>query len=220
MVAYWKTHGIKRVYGLLVNSVDGQMKSQAFKTAAPDFGGEYNDSLLDSNGTDFRGVIARAREANPQVILITGQGTSTEAATVKQVREMGVNAPIWSIGQAYASKNFRDRVGAYAEGMVMGGIYLDENAPSARGFVRAYRSQLGFHPGYPAGEFYDIIKMFAYAIDRVGYSGEVIRNAIASLRSFPTVFGGTVTMGADHYTQFSNAGLWRVHNGDLVRLTA
>lgn len=219
MVRYWKSHGMKRIYALLTNSNDGQMKADALKTLVQGFGGSFDVSLLDADGTDFRGAIARARDTNPDVILITGQGSSTEATTVKQVREMGMKTPIWSIGQSYASNNFRDAIGPYAEGMVTGGIYLDPDAASSRPFVRRYREQLGYHPGYPAGEDYDIIKMFAYAINRVGYNGELIRGVIASLKAFPTIFGGTVSMGSDHYTQFSNAGLWQVQKGTLVRLS-
>jgi hypothetical protein len=64
---------------------------------------------------------------------------------------------------------------------------------------------------------YDIIRMYANAIGRGGYEGEAIRNNIASLKGVPSVFGGTITMGADHYTIPAAVGLWRADHGKLVK---
>jgi branched-chain amino acid transport system substrate-binding protein len=217
MQAYWKAHNIKRVYGLLTNSAIGTLQSARLKSAVAEIGGEYGEALIDPNATDFRGSIARARDANADVVIITGQGSTVEANAIKQVKEMGLKAQIWSFGQNYTSKAFHDAVGPYGEGMILGGLYLDPNVSNK--FARAFRAKVGYIPAYIHGEVYDIIKMFAYAIDKVGYNGEAMRGAIATLKGVPSVLGGTITMGPDHYSEFGAAGLWQVKAGKLVRIS-
>jgi branched-chain amino acid transport system substrate-binding protein len=219
MVNYWKANGTKRIYGLLANSSLGAIQSPALKAKVAELGGEYAESLLDPNQTDFRGVLERVRAANPQVVMLTGQGSTTEANAIKQMRELGINAQVWAFSNVYTVKSFRDAVGPYSEGLVFAGINLDPNNPISNPFVRKYRSALGFIPAYPAGECYDIIRMFAYAIGKGGYNAEAIRNVIANLKGEVTsVLGNKIMMGSDHYSVFSNAALWRVKAGKLVKL--
>jgi branched-chain amino acid transport system substrate-binding protein len=217
MTAYWKAHNVKHVYGLLTNSAIGALQSSKLKTVVADSGADYAEALLDPNGTDFRGAITRARDAGAQVILITGQGTTVEANCVKQIKELGLNAQIWSFGQNYTSKAFHDAVGPYAEGMILGGLYLDPNVSNK--FARTFRDKVGYIPAYIHGEVYDIIKMFAFAIGKAGYNGEAIRSAIATMKGVPSVLGGTITMGPEHYSEFGATGLWQVKAGKLVRVS-
>jgi hypothetical protein len=79
---------------------------------------------------------------------------------------------------------------------------------------------VGYVPSYPSGEAYDIIQIFAYAIRKSSYNGEAIRNVIVSLKGVPSVLGGTIAMGPDHFTEFTTAGFFQVRNGKLVRLSA
>jgi hypothetical protein len=41
---------------------------------------------------------------------------------------------------------------------------------------------VGYPPGYPAGESYDIVRIYAAAIAKTSYSGPAIREFIANLR--------------------------------------
>jgi ABC-type branched-subunit amino acid transport system substrate-binding protein len=197
----------------------GQLQSPALRAMVAEMGGEYGEAMLDPASIDYRGAIARARETNPEVLMITGQGSTAESVVVKQAREMGMTTPVWAFSAAYQGKAFRDALGPYGEGMVMGGIYLDPNDPVTKPFAKSYRAELGYIPGYPVGEFYDDVKILAHVIGTVGYDAEAIRAALTTLKGVPSVLGGTITMGPDHYTRFSNLGLWKVKAGKLVRLT-
>ncbi len=219
MAAYWKAHGIKRIYGLLTNSGLGQLQSTALRAKVQEIGGTYDEARLDPNTTDFRGVITRARDADPQIVMLTGQGTGLEANAIKQIRELGMSTPIWSFAQSYDSKSFRDAVGPYGEGMIAGGLHLDPNLPAANAFARSYRAAMGYLPGYAAANIHDVVRIFAYAIGKAGYNGPAIREVVATLKGFPSTLGGTITMGPDHYTEFSSAGLSQVRGGKLVRLS-
>jgi branched-chain amino acid transport system substrate-binding protein len=215
MTAYWKAHGVKRIYGLLTNSAIGQIQSTALRAAVQSIGAEYGEALLDPDATDFRGPVTRAQDFNAEVVMITGQGSTIEAIAIKQVRELSLRAQIWSFGQNYTSKAFHDAVGPYGEGMILGGLYLDPNVSNA--FARRYRAEVGYIPAYIAGEWYDIVKIFASAIERAGYDGPAMRDAIANLRGLPSVLGGTITMGPNHYSEFAAAGLRQVKAGKLVK---
>ena len=100
--------------------------------------------------------------------------------------------------------------------MIFGGLNVSERL--AQQFRRDYRDKAGFLPGYVSGEVYDMVHMLAYAIERGGYTGEGIRNALAGLRGVPSVLGGTIAMGDDHYTTISSVALWQVKSGTLVKL--
>ena len=61
--------------------------------------------------------------------------------------------------------------------------------------------------------------MFAWAIRKNGYDGPAIRDAVAALHGeVPSVFGGTLTMGPDHYTVASSVALWLVRRGVQVNV--
>jgi branched-chain amino acid transport system substrate-binding protein len=216
MLEYWKTHHITRIYGFLSNTAIGLLQSAALKKGVPENGGTYDETLLEPDATDLRGQVERARAANAEVIILTGQGAAVEALAVKTIRELGMKTQIWAFGQSYTSKVYHDAVGPYGEGLVMGGLYLDPNVSNA--FARKFRSAVGYIPAYISGEWYDIVKMYAYAINKAGYNGPAIRDAIATLKGVPSVLGGTITMGPDHYSEFGAAGLWLVKAGKLVRL--
>lgn len=216
---YWRAHRIKRVYGLLTNSAPGLQKSAALRALVAEIGGEYGEGLLDLAATDYRGVVARAKEMSPDVLVTDGQGSTAEALVIRQAREMGVTTPVWTLSAAYQGKAFRDLLGPYGEGMIMAGIVLDPNDPASNPFARAFRAQLGYIPGYPVGELYDDVTILAYVIGKVGYDADAIAAALATLKGVPSVLGGTITMGPDHYTRFSRLGLWKVKAGKLVRLT-
>jgi len=74
-------------------------------------------------------------------------------------------------------------------------------------------------PGYQPAEAYDIIKLFAYAIGRSSYNDEAIRNVLAVVKGVPSVRGGTITMGADHYTVGEAASLWQARGNREVKIT-
>jgi branched-chain amino acid transport system substrate-binding protein len=216
MLDYWKTHHVMRVYGFLTNSAIGLLQSAALKKGVPQYGGTYDEALLEPDATDLRGPVERARAANADVIILTGQGAAVEALAVKTIREQGLKSQIWAFGQSYTSKVYHDAIGPYGEGLVMGGLYLDPNVSNA--FARRFRAAVGYIPAYISGEWYDIVKMYAYAINKAGYNGPAMREAIATLKGVPSVLGGKITMGADHYSEFGAAGLWLVKAGKLIRL--
>jgi ABC-type branched-subunit amino acid transport system substrate-binding protein len=118
----------------------------------------------------------------------------------------------------FQERSWRAAVGAYTEGMYFAGVAVPERV--AHDFIAAYRAKTGFNPDYNAAQLYDIVMMYAAAIAKGGYDGTAIRNAIVASTGVPSVFGGTITMGPNHYTVTSSVGMWQVRSGRLVRVAS
>jgi branched-chain amino acid transport system substrate-binding protein len=214
VAGYWKTHNVKRVYALFSNNAQGQASSPVLRSMVEGFGGTFGDALVNLTDTDFRGIAARTKEFNADMILINMQGALAETTVIKQLREVGVTAPMVDPAIFYNSKYWRDGVGPYSEGMYFAGISVDPVV--GRDFIRAYRKKVGYDPDYVCGEVYDMVHMLAYAIGKAGYNGPAIRDVLATLKDFPTVFGGTVSMQDDHRTLFRKVGFYQVRHGKLT----
>ena len=213
---HWKAKGIKRVYGLMLNNALGLLEGPACRAAAQGIGAEYGEALLDPDITDFRGIVERVREFGAQAVVVPGQGGTVEINATRQLLELGTKATVYSLGQDYTMQAFRNGIGPYTEGMIFGGLYLDPVA--AHQFITEYRAKNGFVPGTQTGEEYDVGRMIGVAIAKGGYDGTGIAHALATLTNFPSVFGGTVSMGADHRTVIKAIGLFQVRAGKLVRI--
>jgi branched-chain amino acid transport system substrate-binding protein len=217
MVTYWKAHGVKRAFGMLTNNAIGVQQSAAVREAFASIGVQYDEALIEATATDFRGTITRARELSPEIILITGQGGQHEIAAIKEIREMGMRSQIWNLGQNFTSRSYREALGPYSEGLFYGGVYLDPKTSPK--FAHRYAAAVGYPPAYNAGEAYDIMRIYAAAIAKTSYKGTAIRDFVASLHGMPSVLGGTITMGSDHFTKFTSAGFFQVQSGRLVRMS-
>jgi branched-chain amino acid transport system substrate-binding protein len=214
---YWKAGGYKRVFAFFGNNAYGKAYAPGVKVVAQQAGAEYDEAFLDMTASDYRGVIARAKQFNPDAILVGAQGSTAESTVIRQLREMGLTAKLFNASNFYYDKPWRNAVGSYAEGMIYAGLNVDESVPSGKAFAAAYRAKENLDPGYQAAEAYDIIHMFAHAIEKSQYKGEAIRGVLSSLRGLPSVFGGTINMAADNYTIETAVGLWEVTANDKLR---
>jgi branched-chain amino acid transport system substrate-binding protein len=214
---YWRKTKVKRIFAFLGNNAFGQGYSALLKPAALAIGAEYSEAFLDLNETDFRGVVTRAKEFNPDVVLATAQGGAAETTVLRQVRELGMTVTMYTPTNNFDQKTWRDAMGPYAEGMIFAGLNVDPVA--GRDFIRAYKAKMGYSPGYQAGEAWDIMRIMAYALGKAGYDSEGVRKEFAALKDFPSVLGGTLTMGDDHYTQIGAVALWHVKHGKIEKMS-
>jgi branched-chain amino acid transport system substrate-binding protein len=214
---YWKAHNVKSVYVVLSNNGFGHTIAPLIEQYITAAGAKYTEAFLNLNETDFRGAIERVKEAKPDAIYISLQGSSAEPLAVKQMRELDVAAPIFEGGNMFESKVYHDAIGPYVEGVFFTGLSMDK--ANSKSFVQAFKAKFGQPPSYQEGELYDIVHIFAWAIEKGGYSGDAIRNQISMLKGqVPSVLGGTITMGADHYSLTSGADIWQVRKGVEVKV--
>lgn len=215
MSRYWRAKRYRRVFALLANNAFGQNVAVYVRKMAQTAGTDYGEAFFNLGDTDFRGVITRAKDARPDAIVVNGGGGADEATVIKQIRELGIGTQLFTTSNNFHARAWRDGVGPIAEGMIIGGLNVD--ATIGRDFVRQFRARLGYDPGYQPAEFYDLMKVVILAIERTGYASETIKNFVATLKDFPSVTGGRISMGEDHYTR-PNVGLYLVKNGALTRI--
>jgi len=215
---YWRAHAYKRIFALYGNNAFGQAVAPIAKGDVLAAGATYDEAFLDLAATDFRGVIARVKEFAPDGVFIYMQGSAAETSTIRQIRELGLTTPIFNASNSFYDKAWREACGPYAEGMYFTGYNVDPKA--GRALIAAFRAQEGHPPSYQAGELWEMVHMLAWAIGKNGYDGERIRDALAALHGeVPSVFGGTLTMRADHYTAASSVALWHVRSGVQVKVS-
>jgi branched-chain amino acid transport system substrate-binding protein len=214
--AYWKKNGIKKVYGLVSNDTAGTFFSSIAKTAAQSAGASYQEAAFNDGDTDYRGLVTRAKDAQPDCVFIGESGGLSGAQIIRQLRESGVKAVAIIPGVFYNEPTWRNAVGSWIDTVLESGLTIDPVA--GRAFSTAYHAKTGIPPAYQCGENYEIVKMFALAMKSGGYNGEAIRNALANLKNIPSVFGGTFSMDSTNYSIPEGDGLWQVKSGKLTRV--
>lgn len=192
---HWKNTQIKRLFAFFPNTPIARFASPTTKAEAEKLGVAYEEALFKLGDTDFRGLIARAKNFNPDAILIYGHGTPDEGVIMKQIRELGMNTPMFNACGCVTVKSYRESAGKAAEGVVFSGFKYDRQA--AKKLVDAYRAKLGFDPDYASLEVYDMVFMIAEAIKKHGYTGDGIRKGLSEIKDFRSIGGGLVSMDKD-----------------------
>ena len=90
---------------------------------------------------DYRGELARAKEFNPDGLVINTSASVTDGTFIRQSRELAMNTQWFGNGNFFTIHAWRLSVGPYTEGMILGGARVDPK--NAAAFIRAYRSRLG-----------------------------------------------------------------------------
>jgi branched-chain amino acid transport system substrate-binding protein len=215
---FWKQQKYQRIFAFYGDNGFGHLIEPMVKPLAIAAGAQYDEAFLDMGSSDFRGVITRAKSFNPDAIFITAQGSAAEIATIKQIRELGLTAPMFNGSNFYYDPEWRIECGPYSEKMYFVGLNVDKNA--GQPFIREYKAKLNVPPGYQPGLLYDMVHIYAWAIGRGGYSGPAIRDAMLALNGtqVKSVMGGGIVMGSDHYTQSKGIALWQVQHGNEVKI--
>ena len=215
---YWKNHKLKRVYAFIPNNALGGIFSTSFKAGAAIAGAEYGEATFNFGDTDYRGIVARAKEFNADAIIVASPGGLDGTVMIRQVREAGITSQIFLPGTFVDEPGWKAGVGNYYEGLIMAGVQIDPVA--GKDFIAAYQAKTGRFPGVYAAEVYDEVFMYAAAIKNAGtYNGEAIAKQMAVLKGVPSVFGGTITMDPEHYSVPLSNRLRQIKNGQLVLVT-
>ncbi len=212
-----KSLGVKKAFTFMPDNAFGEDISKSAQEAVGAAGAQYAEARFRLGQPEYRGIVARAKEFNPDVILIATQGTADDGNVVKQLREIGVNAPIFISANLFDVKAWRDSVGTYVEGMTMVGPNVDVTDPKGKDFSTRFKAKHGRNPNYLQGTLYDMVAMYAAAIEKVGTDGTAIRDYLVGLKDFPSAMGGRFGMGPDRQTVMA-INLWRVKGGELMKI--
>jgi branched-chain amino acid transport system substrate-binding protein len=218
VIDYWKKHNVKKAYAFFPSGATGNTLGPALQKLAAPIGVEVTLALIGLGDGDYRGHAARVKADNPDALYMqTGGSSSADSLVVRQIRELGVTAPMFFGSNFYSTHTWREAMGPYGEGLFFAGANLDRVGAYGRKFIRDFRAKTGFEPGYSGGELYDGGRLLMYAM-RNANSADEIRAAMASLKGMPSTLGGTLTMGSDHYVNYPVTGLWQVRKGFEVKV--
>lgn len=112
---------------------------------------------------DYRSLIAQFSNNPPDLIFLSAEG-ETGGRMARQLREMGVTAPIMG-GETLNARAYVEAAGRAADNTVVPSVYQERaETPENRRFVERYTQRFGLPPDQNAALGYDSVHLLADAI--------------------------------------------------------
>lgn len=203
-----KQVGRKQVV-LYQDSAWGQSTQSAYISSARSNGGEilFAQGYLTTE-TDFRPLLIKARDANPDVVVLLSY-YNDGALLTQQARSVGLKAKIVADDGCY-SPQFITLGGAATNGVVLTTPFFPtDSRPTVQAFVKAYRNLYQEDPNLFAIMAYDALKILAWATQKGGANRIGIQQALLHGTNIPSVLYGPFQFGSDR----------RVDNAPQVAIT-
>ncbi len=148
-----------------------------------------------TNTADFRSILTKIKQTNPDVLLIDPQTGAAAVRVAEQARQIGIKAPF--IGSEFNGPEVSG-AGAATEGFVVAVAPGLAAGKEGDAFLAAYKAAYGVEPSYAyyAGASYDATKLFAQAIASVGEDATKVKDYLHNLGSYTGTIGN-YSFGAD-----------------------
>jgi branched-chain amino acid transport system substrate-binding protein len=215
-----RERGFKNVAVLHWNDDAGNSIRDYFKAYWAKQGGTVvADESHPVGATDYTTQIAKVKQARPDVLILFSFGKDVGIA-IKQARDLGYTAPI--MGMDYTPDAAKIG-GAAMEGMEFVTDFFDQNGSDkwTKDFAAAYKKKYNEEPEIYAANYYEGVYILAALIRHAKkkggehWAGDRLRDAIRDIRSFPSVYGGTVDFQEDG-TSVKRVALFEVKNTQQV----
>lgn len=151
----------------------------------------------DIETSNFSAQMAKIRAARPDALVTFSYG-KTLGIQIKQARDFGVRVPLYGIefipeNAAIAGKAIEGYKFAIDE------FDVNSSEPNTAKFVKAYRAKYKEDPEFYGANYYEATYILAEcmkALAREGkpITGKALDAKIRQIRSFPSVYGGTMTL--------------------------
>lgn len=142
----------------------------------------------DEGTTDFRTIIIKLKEQNPDAIYIAGY--KEIAYLIKQLKEQRLN-PLLLTTAIFEDPEIIRIVGNSAEGIIFTTFFLDEDSKEerTRAFFKNYENKFNVKPDGYAATSYDAVYLIAEAIKNNGNTSESIKKGLYEIKEFPGLLG-------------------------------
>lgn len=211
-----KTKGVKNLVIVSDTSDYGKQNTTSWTQLFTAAGGKIVGSDAAPVGTtDFRAMLTRLKGLNPEGVYFGG--VITEAGIVrKQMKELGMNIPMYGISGIYDPK-FIEIAGDAAEGTIAGVREAQKN-PKADAMMAAYTAKKFPEPSSHYTMFaYDAVGILVKAMRDQGLNKEAIAKAIRAI-DYDGVLGRT-TFDSNGQTKVPVAiSLYVVRNGKWEKM--
>lgn len=202
----------KRFAFLVINDDWGHSMVASYPKSIERGGGQIvGTEYFQPSELQFLSVITKVKSVNPDAIILAAN-TQHAAALSKQIRELGITAPLIGEG-SWTSDSYFKLAGPAAEGVygLVEYVYTIKN-PVNDAFVKEFHSKLSDYPTKFAGAAHNALNIVVAAIKRAGAAdSEKIRAALE--KTDYTGLVGNIKFDAKHQAYGQTVYLARVHNG-------
>ncbi|MGN0976910.1 MAG: ABC transporter substrate-binding protein [Faecousia sp.] len=179
---------------LYINSDWGVLAEDAFNEGAKNVGLEVTacESYV-SGETDFKTVLTKIRQTNPEVLTILGQYAEA-SSIVNQCAELGWDVPVDVAGSSL-SQQFIDLCGENANGIYsQAPFFYEESDPAQAAFGAKFVDKLGYDPTIFGCIMHDTVEFMALAIGTASDDTDrtAVRDAIRDYNGYSGLMGPIV----------------------------
>ncbi|MFJ4653128.1 ABC transporter substrate-binding protein [Nocardia sp. NPDC088792] len=195
--AEWVRAKAKKVSVVYLETDWGKQAFQFFQQFAKEQGIEiaYSSPIL-PDSQDFRPVLIKGRDANPDAFVHLGYGPDG-ALVVKQLRDVGFNGPFFG-GQN--TPQFIDLAGSAAEGDIVNGVFSPaDTTPKVQDFVTKFRAKFTTDPGDFNVYAYDAVNILVKAAKYGGATRDGVLKGLREIKDFDGI--GLNTFAFDQQTR-------------------
>ncbi len=194
LARYAKALGKTRIALAFDNDDYGQGLKEAIKTEAQGLGLQVvrEESFIRERTQDFKTIATSLREANPEVIFITGLYNEAALLTKAVRDDLGWTDVIIIGSDGVMDPTFVSTAGQAAEGAMVSTPFhfADDASDKAKAFGEAYRAAYGVDPDTWSALTYDAVMMSLEAIRKVGPDRQAIRDWLAGCTDAESGFHG------------------------------
>ncbi|WP_067568578.1 ABC transporter substrate-binding protein [Nocardia acidivorans] len=187
--AQWVLAKAKKVSVVYLETDWGKQSFKFFEQFAREKGIEiaYSSAIL-PDSQDFRPVLIKGRDANPEAFVHLGYGPDG-ALIVKQLRDVGYDGPFFG-GQN--TPQFIQLAGTSAEGDIVNGIYSpSDTTPKVQSFTTKFRDKFKTDPGDFNVYAYDALNVLVKAAKYGGATREGVLKGLREVKDFDGIGLGT-----------------------------
>jgi branched-chain amino acid transport system substrate-binding protein len=152
------------------------------------------DEKYTSNASDFSVLLSQVRSTSADAVLVAGHETEV-LNFLRQAKSLGVRPKLFSFTVGVPSADFRQALGADANGASGMTVWLpsaklkDRWFGDAEAFARDWKAKFGYDPDYHAAAGVAAVEAFVVAMEKAGSTDpQKVRDALAKV-SFDSLYG-------------------------------
>lgn len=189
----WNRLQVKTASILYLQVASISALTQVFKERFELLGGKILSVESYKEGdTDFRSLLLKAKNAEPEIIFIPGY-LREMAMMLRQAKELGIKKPFLSISTFFDPKILTLASDA-AEGVLFSSPAFDpsSNLPEIKKFVNMFEAKYNEIPNILAGYGYDVVNITFSALKSINnVTSDNIKAALYNINNYPGVTGKT-----------------------------
>ena len=182
--------GKKKAAIIVLNNDYGIGVKKAFVKSLNSKNGEVVLSEFYMQGqTDFRNIIIKIKNANPDVLYIVGNPTEN-GNLVKQLKELNVNIPL--VGNlSFENEGFLKVAKNSFDSIIFSAPYFNINSDKefVKSFLSAYMKKFDKKPDYAASFGYDTAQLIAMTLINTNFNVSQLKDSLYKVKNYDGITG-------------------------------